>query len=125
MATRYTLAARSHAAQGYEPQVETHGYYSGVPVDGFGLVMLRLVKVQPDVEPCLSSVLARSPPKWTALPAAPCRAFHPHGLEEIMYARKPVKSSHGTSQGPGAVQYHVTPRWAKGRLAACMRTLSE
>lgn len=42
------------------------------------------------MELCLSSVIARSPPKWTAL-LHPAEHFHPHGLEEIMYAREPVK----------------------------------
>lgn len=87
--------------------------------------MLRLAKVWPDVELCLLSLLARSPPKWTALLHPAEHSSAPHGLEEIMYARKPVKSCHGTSQGPGAVQYHITPRWAKGSLVTCRRTFWE
>lgn len=53
--------------------------------------MLRLAKVWPDVELCLLSLLARSPPKWTALLHPAEHSSAPHGLEEIMYARKPVK----------------------------------
>lgn len=62
--------------------------------------------------------------------AAPCRAFHsppPTAWRRscTVNARKPVNSCHGTSQGPGAVQYHITPIWVKGRLVTCRRTLSE
>lgn len=53
--------------------------------------MLGWRKCGPMWSSAFLSLLAPSPPKWTALLHPAEHSSAPHGLEEIMYARKPVK----------------------------------